>query len=315
MTAPAVPISQPGIYHDLPAADYHADPIEGGSLSSTGARKLLPPGCPAKFRYWADHPQPPKREFDLGHAAHRTLLGVGEEIVVVDADTWKTKAAREARDEAYDAGQVPLLPHELTKVEEMIEAIWAHPVAAAVFSNGRPEVTLAWRNDIFGVWQRARLDWFPNGPITIPDSGTGKPRPYFVVPDYKTCVSAEPDALSKAMHSHGYHQQIDWYSGILAALGATGDVPLLPLLVAQEKEPPYVVTVAQPDAAAMRVAATRNRKALDVYSICMQSGVWPGYDDDVVPLALPGYAEAQHEAAVEQGLMDIDWQLPIPSTA
>src|SRR5258708_26204894 len=38
-----------GVY-GIPADAYHADPIEGGSLSSSGARRLLPPGCPALFR-------------------------------------------------------------------------------------------------------------------------------------------------------------------------------------------------------------------------------------------------------------------------
>lgn len=45
MTTTTWTITEPGVY-DLPAEVYHADPVEGGSLSSTGARKLLPPSCP-----------------------------------------------------------------------------------------------------------------------------------------------------------------------------------------------------------------------------------------------------------------------------
>ncbi|MBO0827768.1 MAG: hypothetical protein J2P24_08300 [Streptosporangiales bacterium] len=51
-----VMITEPGVYN-LPAAVYHADPVPGGSLSQSGAKKLLPPSCPALYRYWADHPE------------------------------------------------------------------------------------------------------------------------------------------------------------------------------------------------------------------------------------------------------------------
>jgi len=37
-------ITEPGVYA-LPADVYHADPVAGGSLSSSGAKKLL--ACPA----------------------------------------------------------------------------------------------------------------------------------------------------------------------------------------------------------------------------------------------------------------------------
>ena len=40
-----------GVY-DLPAAAYHRDPVEGGSLSASGAKKLMPPSCPALFKAW-----------------------------------------------------------------------------------------------------------------------------------------------------------------------------------------------------------------------------------------------------------------------
>ena len=43
MTAPI----EPGIYDKIPDEIYHGD---RNSLSSTGARKLLAPSCPAKVR-------------------------------------------------------------------------------------------------------------------------------------------------------------------------------------------------------------------------------------------------------------------------
>jgi hypothetical protein len=84
-------VTTPGPHAQLPEAAYHNDPVPGGSLSSTGARKLLPPGCPAKYRWWADNREPFKAVFEEGKAAHRKVLGVGPELVLVDRrERWDT---------------------------------------------------------------------------------------------------------------------------------------------------------------------------------------------------------------------------------
>jgi hypothetical protein len=65
-----------GVYSsdELSLEQYHADVAPGGSLSSSGARALLDPGCPAQFDYDRKHHQPAKKEFEIGTAAHSMLL-------------------------------------------------------------------------------------------------------------------------------------------------------------------------------------------------------------------------------------------------
>ena len=46
---------------------YHRD---RGSLSVSGAKLLLPPSCPAKFKERMDNPPPPKPHFDFGSIVH-----------------------------------------------------------------------------------------------------------------------------------------------------------------------------------------------------------------------------------------------------
>ena len=60
-------ITEPGVHYDMDADTYHADPVPSGSLSVTRAKTLLTEAGPAKFRHRADHGQPPKAEFDMGH--------------------------------------------------------------------------------------------------------------------------------------------------------------------------------------------------------------------------------------------------------
>jgi hypothetical protein len=144
----AAQITESGVYN-MPADVYHSDPVPGGSLSSGGARKLLPPSCPALFRHWATNGQPPKAAFDFGHAAHLLVLGAGPPLAVVDADDWRTKNARAERDAAYRDGAVPILRADHDIVQAIATAIRAHPIARALFTPGagEPEQSLFWVDD------------------------------------------------------------------------------------------------------------------------------------------------------------------------
>lgn len=282
MTAVDTTTMAPGVYR-MTAEQYHADPVPGGSLSSTGARKLLPPSCPALFRYEQDHPPEAKRHFDVGTAAHKLVLGIGPEIVVIDADNYRTKAAQEARDEARENGAVPLLPGEFDEVAAMATALRDHPIASALLDpdRGLPEQNLIWQDRQTGVMRRARLDW-------LPENTRGRT----IIPDYKTCVSAEPDALAKSVHRFGYHQQADWYLTGAQELGLADDSAAF-VFICQEKTAPYLVTVIELDSTAMRIGKARNRRALSIYQWCNETGTWPGYTDDIALLALPPWAEIE----------------------
>lgn len=268
----------PGVY-DMSAEDYHKDPVreQGGSLSSTGARKIL--ACPALYRHEQDNPQPPKKHFDYGTAAHKLVLGDGPELVRVDHDNWRSKKAQDARDEAHARGAIPLLTHEYQQVHDMAAALREHPVASALFApdSGKPEQTLIWVDRRTGVWRRARFDWLRN-------PGSGR----LLIPDYKTTANAAPEAAQKSIYNFGYHQQGDFYEDAPLALGMAEEAVFL--LVFQEKTPPYLITVVQPDPDAMRIAAARNRQAIDKWIECRESGHWPGYGDDIHLLPLPPWA-------------------------
>lgn len=286
--APALPdtisITEPGVY-DIPDAVYHADPVPGGSLSSHGARLLLPPSCPALFRHYRENRRPDKPTFDFGHAAHRLVLGAGADLVVVDADDWRTKAAREEQQQAYAAGKTPLLKKDMAVVEDMAAAILAHPVASALFtpSRGKAEQSAFWVDEETGIWRRARFDWLPHA------SDTGR----MILPDYKTAVSAEPDAFAKSCANYGYHCQASWYVDAVRALRLAQEVAFV--FVVQEKTEPYLVTVAELDFPAMRIARAQNRQAIEVYAECSATDTWPSYSDDVAHISLPAWYQRTHE--------------------
>lgn len=276
-------VEQEGVYDGLPHGVYLADPVPGGSLSSSGARLLLPPNCPAIYRHRADNGWPSNGDFDLGHAAHLYTLGVGPELHIVDAEDWKTKAAREMRDAAYAADRVPLLRADHERVQDMAAALRSHHIAGPLFEpgSGKPEQSLFWVDRQAGVWCRARTDWLRR-------AASGR----LIISDYKTTKSAEPSYLRRAMHDYGYFQQAPWYADGAQALGLDDDPTFI--FVFQEKTPPYLITVVRPDPTAVQIGRRLNRQAIEIYHRCVTTGTWPGYSDDVETVALPPWVERRH---------------------
>ena len=281
-------ITEPGLYLDLPAEVYHADPVAGGSLSSSGARQLLPPSCPALFRYWADHPREHRKAWDIGHAAHRLVLGAGADFAVIPFDDWRSNAAKAEVAEARAAGLTPIKPAEHEQLQAMAEAIRRHPEASVLLSPdyGMHEATIVWQDPATGVWHRAMLDVLPHrNPARRP-----------IIVDYKSATSAEPEALRKAFHRLGYHQQEDLYRAAVRD-GLGWPAPGF-LFVFQEKTPPYLITVVELDPVAQSIGAARNHWARTVYRRCVEAGEWPAYVTGIHMLSLPRWVELEEGALI-----------------
>jgi PDDEXK-like domain of unknown function (DUF3799) len=287
-----VEITEPGVY-DVDHDTYHADPVPGGSLSSTGARALLPPSCPAKFRYLRDHGEAPRKAWDIGQAAHTAALGVGPELRVIeggggpDGDMWNTKVAKAAVAQARADGAVPLKPSEMDTVQAMVAALRADPIAGPLFTPGVPgraEASLFWRDTVTGVWCRSRIDWLPDA-----DPDTGR----LVLLEYKTAASCDPTALQKAAYDHGYHVQAWWQVEACRALRLS-PAPLL-VFVFQEKDPPYLPVVKQPYDSFLNLGGVKAREAMDTYARCTKAELWPSYPgaEEVDWLRLPPWVENQ----------------------
>lgn len=287
-------ITQPGRY-DLTDDEYHGDPVVGGSLSSTGARRLLPPGCPARFHYDRTHPAPAKKEFDHGHAAHSVVLGVGAPIASLPFADRRTSAYKAAVAKARANGETPLLERDVDIVFEMAEALAAHPTAGPLLRRpGRAEQSYVARDPESGVMCRVRPDFMPDVPAGSP----------IIVVDYKTAADASPARFGRAAADHGYHIQGPYYLDALRWLDLTGDHPPVFVVVAQEKTPPYLVSVFTYKQRALDWGHVLARKARDVYRQCTETGHWPGYSTGPVELDIPGWLDNAYDVAELAGAYD-----------
>lgn len=315
MTAPAKEIEQAGTYkvtepgiYNLTDEQYHQDPFDGGSLSSTGARTLIT-SSPARFLWDREHGRPDTRAFDEGRAAHREVLGTGGDVVVIagtgkDPNAWNTNETKAAVAAARADGKTPIRPADAATVAAMADALRAHPVAGPLFARpGRAEQSFFARDPETGVMCRARADWLPD----VPDGGR------LLVVDYKSTADASPAGFASSSAKFGYHQQGPWYCDVLSWLGLDHGIPPLFVLVAQEKDPPYLVTINRLKERSIEWGRVLNRKARDIYRHCTQTGAWPGYDagpTGITELDLPGWQVARYEAQLDAGLYDLIGETP-----
>jgi hypothetical protein len=178
-------ITAPGLYV-MSEAWYHSDPCEVPSLSCSLAKYALPMGSGSGTarHLWQNHPRlnPPdpaeaddSHRFDLGSVFHTLILGKGEQIVVIEASDWRTKAAKEAREAAIKANCQPVLAEQMKRAEAMVAAarpqIAMREDLAYAMSSGMPEVVLVWIEETpaGGVWCRCKLDWLPTDGRIFPD--------------------------------------------------------------------------------------------------------------------------------------------------
>lgn len=274
------------VLYDMPPEDYHRHP----ALSSSGARRLLPPSCPALFRHWQTHEQRAP-ELDLGKAAHTYVLTEGEAVVEVEAPDWRTNAAKAAREQAYTDGKVPLLTKQLEQVKDMAAAIRANKLAAAILdpSKGRPEVSGFWTepDDDNGVDIpcRFRADF-----LRVPTVGR------VTAVDYKSTTAVDQRSIESAVSRYGYHVQQAWYErGIYATGLAAADLAFL--FIFQAKTPPYLTRVVSLPAEWVLAGDDARKTALDTYRRCLMADEWPGYGDEITELSMPRWAGRELEDA------------------
>lgn len=284
MTAGTFTVTEPGVVDALPEAEYHADPVPGGSLSSGGARTLIKPGGPARFAYERSQPPVRKRCWDIGSVAHKKVLGAGPDIVTIHHPNYRKKAAQELRDQAHEVGAVPLLFSELEQINSMVQAIREHPIAGPLFADGQPEHSGFWQDPETDVWCRFRPDWM-----------SSRPGRRLVLADYKTCTSAAEEELRRDVWKWGYHIQRDWYLTGARALDLHED-PLF-VFVCQEKTPPYLIHVIQLDRELALAGARASRRARQIYADCVRAGRWPGYPaDEITTITAPAWAPTEEYA-------------------
>lgn len=281
------PIRVPGAYVDCPMDDYHGQPCDGVSVSSTGLKRVL--RSPA--HYFARSPLNPERvedvrseALDLGQAAHCAALepdAFEARHVVCPFDSYRTKDAQAWRETMRAEGKTILTEEQRDTVFAMAAALRRHPTALALFRGGVAELTFAAKDEPTGLWTLARPDFCPAA------AGRG-------LVDYKTAQDASPEGFGRAAFNFGYEVQVALALDTVER--ATGEKRPTFWMVAQEKEPPFAVGVYEWTPEQIAFGRRKMRDALDILARCIEARDWPGYNTDPLPMTPPVWINKQIEA-------------------
>jgi hypothetical protein len=258
----------------LPERDYHATP----GLSSTGMKWLL--RSPKHYQQQITH-RVERAAFDLGHAVHAKVLGVGMDIIVIPDDVLASNGAvstKEAKAFITDArahGLVPVKADVLAQVDTIAESVLANPKAASLLTlPGNTEISIFKDDPDTGVPLRGRLD-------RLAYLNDGR----LMNVDLKSTTDVRRYKLIRSIEDYGYDIQSETYKHLLRL---AFDKEIAPThLIFVEVDPPHEVRVVQlAHEDWIYVGQQKMRRAIDIYAQCTATGEWPGDDDT------PGSAEA-----------------------
>ncbi len=275
-------ITNPGIYPNLSNEDYHKS--EG--LSNSKMSLLLPPSCPANFRYHEDNVAHKDTDaFSLGTAVHTACfepLEFSKRFFMVQEIPKRNsnlgKAAHEGMLKQAN-GKLILDKDEFRIVQAMSNNVTTHTVwknlMRKVNQEGQApciEHSLAWVDDEHNVLLRSRPDFYTNDLII----------------DLKTTKDSTLNAFSKAVAEYAYHRQAALACAGLKAL--TGRDYTNVILFVVDKNPPHFVRCYVLNQSAIMQGVLEYKKAAEVYAECVRTNEWPSYPEVVEDLDIPNYA-------------------------
>lgn len=280
---------QAQILFDVPAEEYQQREL---GVASSGVLVRLLKKTPAHVKAWVERADEATEAKAFGQAYHCRILEPERFASLYVAPPRKAPRRPSVRQveakkpskatiaaiefwrawDAEHAGQIILAPKDRDKIEVMAEALAENPVAYNALTGGHSEVTLRWVDEETGVPCKARLDHLK--------------RPIALGADLKAVEDASPDAFKRAVANYGYHVQEAHYCEGARVCGVPLDNYLL---VAQEKDYPYLAAVHQLDAETELRGYELRTRAMHILRDCRESGIWPGYAG-ITPLSLPAWA-------------------------
>lgn len=281
-----------GIFYDMSFEDY----IAADAVSCSDLCTLLD-SFPARLL----HPRKDTEPLTDGRIAHRLVLEGVDDLAdssryIVTPPGFSMSHVKKHADlieRITETGATPISEDRAETIRGMHKALRADPTVVAALSNGRPEVSVFWREEAHGLLCRARFDF-------VPDKGL-----LFV--DYKTTVSIDPLPLSRAIANYRVAHRSNWYRRA-AVHGLGRDDPARPPLYLplwQEKSPPYFAAMQPCEDSDIALAGAELDQALALYAYCKESGVWPG-PKHFARVPLPGWERRRLEETFGEAA-DSEW--------
>lgn len=244
---------------DITAAEYHALPNFSASIAKTVISQ-----SPRHAR--EQRGKAPTKEMERGDVIHRLVLGAGKDFEVVNADSWRTNAAKADRDRARDAGKTPILVEQFEGACLAAEHIRTGLAERGIHLDGKSEASVIWTDE--GVECKSRFDhmWPP---------GESEAE----VLDLKIPESAAPLTIERTAENLGYAIQAAAYTRAYGKIMPSMVGRTRFLFAFCEPNPPYAMAVLAPDGMFRELGEQRWVRALRLWKRCLEADKWPAYEE------------------------------------
>jgi hypothetical protein len=269
----------PQVIYDMSAKAYHSD-ADGPRLSQSLATMCV---NQSPLHAWQKHPLLGNVGFSYeGNTSDGTLIHSlvlepdSEDVVELDFENFRTKAAQEARDATIASGKIPMLAEKLGAYRYKAKAIRSRLYERGIAFDGKSEVTIYWQEETpSGVVRcRARLDHLEITPDAIR------------VVDLKSTESANPRDLKSSCWRYAYDiQEAAYVRAVTAAFpDYAGRVSML--FAFAELEKPYAVSPITLNGEFRTLGEARWVRGRDLWAKCLNADDWTGYaGGDLAPPA------------------------------
>jgi len=239
------------------------------ALSASGAKLLA--RSPAHYKAAMEMQRTPTPAQIFGTVVHAMILEPHKShgsLFSVKELNWTTKEGKEEKAKLERIGLPIISVADLDKALRMRDSVWASKHAAEMLTGCKTEQQTTWTGYDAKVLCKGGID------------GIGE----HGIVDLKTTIDASPEAFARAIRSYGYYMQAAHYiDGVAETTGAIAPFTF----IAVEKQQPYAVACYTLDQAALAAGWSAMNRIAKIYSDCINTNVWPGYEGKSVELSIP----------------------------
>lgn len=249
---------------------YREDPCKHPSLNQSLAHVLVTKSAAHAYLL---HPKfgGKKREateaMNAGSMIDQLLFNTKGGYEILDFPDYRTKASQLEKARVIAANKIPILQHKFADIQERAEAIRTGlDLVDFDINAGEKQVAVYWveyADDETPVQCRGLLDQL---------EGT-------VIRDLKKVASAAPRDTARHVKNYGCDIQAAAYTSALEHIWPEQIGRIRFEWIFVEEEAPYAALRAEPAGSMAQLGRARWRAAINRFSKCLKTSVWPGYEE------------------------------------
>ena len=264
----------PGIYR-ISNEEYHASPgLSRSTLWTFFDKSPL-------------HSRVPKEGSEFGSHFHTAVENQGMSCFTILPDDCRpgSGAGMKARKEAFEAtaaaeGLTVLNQKDYDDINGMVASVYANQECIGLMEGkGAHELSFYWEDPDTGLLLKCRTDY-----INMDTR---------IILDWKSCGDARPGLFYRLAWKNGWGFQGTWYPW---GVSQTTGVPHNDFrFVAVEDKPPYGVQVHPVQQEVIDYYLSELPVILEKYAKCLESDVWPCYEEEPPGMGLPAWVKRKME--------------------